>query len=155
MPCFSKARTERSVETVLITVRLRPSSLGQLLFKALGFVMSRESIDERSNLAIHHLGELVDGQANTMVGHAVLRIIVGTDLFGAVPCFDLSAALRKNGGLLLFEFHFIQARTQDAHGLATVLDLRFFVLLRDDEAARNVRYTHGGVRGIDRLAAWS
>ena len=127
--------------------------LGQFLFEAFGFVVSHEAIDEGSELAIHDFGELVDGQADAVIGDAVLRIIVRANFLGAVTGFDLAAALGADGGLLLFEFHFVETRAQDAHGLGAIFDLRFFVLLRDDQAAGNVRDAHGGVGGVDGLAA--
>ena len=70
-----------------------------------------------------------------MVGDAVLRVIVGADFFGAIAGFDLPSAFGADGGLLLFEFHFVEAGAENAHGLGAIFDLRFFVLLRDDEAA--------------------
>src|ERR1700676_504533 len=88
-----------------------------------------------------------------MVGDAILGIVVGADFFGAVAGFDLAAAFGANGGLLFFELHFIEAGAKDAHGLGAVFDLRFFVLLRDDEPRRQVGDAHGGIRGVDRLAA--
>jgi hypothetical protein len=47
----------------------------------------------------------------------------------------------------------IEPRTQHAHGLGAILDLRFFVLAGNDQAGRQVRNAHRGVSGIDRLAA--
>src|SRR5580692_968244 len=88
-----------------------------------------------------------------MVGDAVLGIVVGADFFGAVSGFDLAAAFGADGGLLFFEFHFIEAGTQNAHSLGAIFDLGFFVLLRDDETGGQVSDTHGGVRRIDGLAA--
>src|SRR6266404_4642992 len=95
----------------------------------------------------------MQGQADAVVGHAILRVVVGADFFGAVAGFDLSAALGSEGGLLLFHFQFIEAGAKDAHGLGAIFDLRFFVLLRDDEAAGNVGDAHGGVGGVHGLAA--
>ncbi len=44
-----------------------------------------------------------------MIGDAVLRIIVGADFFRAIASLDLAFALGAEGGLLLFDFHFIEA----------------------------------------------
>ena len=44
---------------------------------------------------------------------------------------------------------------QHQHGLGPVLDLALLVLHRHDETGRQVRDTHGRVRGVDRLSAWS
>src|ERR1700719_1400484 len=95
----------------------------------------------------------MQGQADAVIGYAILRIVVGADFLGAVAGFDLSAALGGQGGLLFFHFLFIEAGAQDAHGFGAIFDLRFFVLLRDDQAAGNVRDAHGGVSGVHGLAA--
>ena len=58
-----------------------------------------------------------------MIGHTVLREIVGADFFGAVAGFDLAAALGNDGSLLLFLFHFIKTCAQNAHSFGAILDL--------------------------------
>src|SRR6266403_5131550 len=95
----------------------------------------------------------MQGQADAVIGYAILRIVVGANFLGAVAGFDLSAALGGQGGLLFFHFLFVEAGAENAHGFGAIFDLRFFVLLRDDEAAGNVRDAHGGVRGVHGLAA--
>src|ERR1700680_4707826 len=92
-------------------------------------------------------------QADAVIGYAILRIVVGANFFGAVAGFDLAAALGGQGGLLLFHFEFVEAGAKDAHGFGAILDLGFFVLLGDDQAAGNVGDAHGGVGGVHRLAA--
>src|SRR5580704_1574428 len=90
-----------------------------------------------------------------MVGDAVLGIVVGADFFGAVAGFDLAAAFGADRGLLLFELHFIEAGTQNAHSLGAIFDLGFFVLLGDDQARRQVGDAHGGISGVNGLTAWA
>src|SRR5699024_7995534 len=46
-----------------------------------------------------------------------------------------------------------QAGLHDPQGGGTVLDLRLLVLHGDDGAGGQVRHAHGGVGGVDRLAA--
>ena len=55
--------------------------------------------------------------------------------------------------LLLLAFHFEQARAQHAQRFGAVLDLRFLVLAGNHDAGRQVRDAHGGIRGVDGLAA--
>src|SRR4029077_6346486 len=50
-------------------------------------------------------------------------------------------------------FLLIEPGAENAHGFGAILDLRFFVLLRNDEAAGNVGDAHGGISGVDGLAA--
>ena len=55
--------------------------------------------------------------------------------------------------LLFAKLHFVETRPQDLHGLCAVLDLRFLVLLRDDDAGRDVGEADGRVGGVDALSA--
>ena len=64
--------------------------------------MTHQAIHERSELAVHHFGELVDGQADAVVGDAVLGIILCPNFFRAIAGFDLATAFGGDGGLLLF-----------------------------------------------------
>src|SRR5580704_3981570 len=88
-----------------------------------------------------------------MVADAVLRVVVGADFFRAITGFNLATAFGKNRGLLFVEFQFVKAGTKNAHGFGAILDLRFFVLLGDHQAAGDVGDAHGGVRGVDGLVA--
>src|SRR5713101_974943 len=92
-------------------------------------------------------------QADAVIGDAVLREIVGADFLGGVAGFDLTAALGGKRGLALFLLLFVEARAKNADGFRAILDLRFFVLLRNDETAGNVRNAYGGIGGVDGLAA--
>ena len=46
-------------------------------------------------------------KADAVVRHAILRKVVGADLFAAVAGLDLATAFRGKRGLLLFLFQFI------------------------------------------------
>src|SRR6266446_2072525 len=95
----------------------------------------------------------MERQADAVIGYAVLREIVGADFFGAVAGFDLSTAFGGERGLALLLLLFVEARAKNTHGLRAILNLRFFVLLGNDEPAGNVRDAHGGIGGVDGLAA--
>src|SRR5579859_3748193 len=125
----------------------------KLLLQTLGFVVAHQGVDQRTELSFHDVRQLVESQADAVIRHAVLRKIVGADFFGAVAGSDLAAALRANGGLLLLEFLFVEASTQNAHSLRAILDLRFFVLLRNNQATGNVCDTHRGISGVHGLPA--
>ena len=105
----------------------------QLLLQALGFEVRDERVDERASLPSIDFGELVQGETDAVIGDAVLRKIVGADFFGAVAGLDLAAALGGEELVLLFLLHFVEAGAKDAHGFGAILDLRFLVLLRDDQ----------------------
>src|ERR1700735_2967403 len=88
-----------------------------------------------------------------MVGEAVLRKVIGADLFAAVARANHGAALGAYSGLLLFELELVEPRAQHAFGFGAVLDLRFFVLAGDYQAGGQVRDAYGRVSGIYRLSA--
>src|SRR6266853_2419516 len=92
-------------------------------------------------------------QADAVIGDAVLREIVSADFFGAVAGFALTAALGGEGGLALLLFLLVEAGAKNAHGFGAIFDLRFLVLLGNDQAAGDVRDAHGGIRSVDGLAA--
>ena len=88
-----------------------------------------------------------------VIGDAALREVVGADLLGPFAGAHLAAALLGDRVLLLAHLDFVEPRAQDLQRLCAVLDLRFLVLLRDDEAGGDVRDAHGRVGGVDALAA--
>src|SRR5579864_9656477 len=57
---------------------------GCFLLQLLRLVVGDESINDGLKLAVHHVAQLVQGQPDAVVGHTVLRKIVGADLFAAV-----------------------------------------------------------------------
>jgi hypothetical protein len=72
--------------------------------------------------------------------------LYGADLLGASPLPDLRAAVLGDGVLLLLQLDLVETRAQHLHRLRAILDLRFLVLLRDDEAGGDVRDADGRVR---------
>ena len=81
------------------------------------------------------------------------REVVGADLLRALAGADLAAAILGDRVLLLAQLHLVEPRAQHLHRLRAVLDLRLLVLLRDDDAGRDVRDADGGVGRVDALAA--
>ena len=88
-----------------------------------------------------------------MIGDAVLFEIIGANLLRAIAACRPASGAGRNAVLLLLAFDFEQPRSQDAHGLFAVLDLRFFVLHRDHGVCGQVGDAHGGVGRVDRLAS--
>jgi len=101
-----------------------------------------QRFDERLEFAVHHRLELVEGEADAVIGDAVLRKIIGTDLLAAIARSHHAAPLGADRLLLFFELNLIKSRTQHALGLGAILDLRFFVLARHDQARRQMREAH-------------
>src|SRR5437762_423600 len=140
------------------TCALPISSLGGLclsefLLEALGLVVGTQGVHQRRELAVHDVGKLMQRQADAVIGHAILGKIVRADFFGAVAGFDLAAPLGHDGGLLLFLLHFIEARAKNAHGFGAIFNLRFLVLLRNDEPAGDMRDAYRRIRCVHGLAA--
>jgi hypothetical protein len=51
------------------------------LLHLLGLIVCGQRIDNRLQLAVHHLLKLMNGKSDTVIGQAVLREIVGANLF--------------------------------------------------------------------------
>ena len=77
-----------------------------------------------------------------MVGHPVVTEIIGANLLRSITGADLAAAFLGDR-FLLFRTPSRKARSEHAHRLRPVLDLRLFVLLRHDSAGREVRDAYG------------
>src|SRR6266481_4506231 len=90
---------------------------GRFLLQLFRLEVTDQRVDNGLELAIHHIGELVNCEADAVVGDAVLREVVGADLLAAVAAADHRFALFCQGFLLLLHFDFVQARAQDAHAL--------------------------------------
>src|SRR3954471_4563960 len=60
-------------------------------------------------------------ELHAMVGHAVLREVVGADLLGPGAGADLRAAVGRQLGLLRRELLLVEPRAQDAHRLLAIL----------------------------------
>src|SRR5262245_7697335 len=102
--------------------------------------------------ALEHRFKVVQCQADAVIGDAPLWKIVGADALRAVARADLPLALgstriRRPLALLL-----VEAGAEHLHGQAPVLMLRFFRRY-DDEAGRQMRDAHRGIRLVHVLAA--
>ncbi len=85
-------------------------------------------------VAVHDARQVVDGQADPVVGDPVLREVVGPDLVRAVARPDHRPPGRRVGRALLLLLEVVQPRAQHGHRLGLVLVLALLVLDLDDEA---------------------
>src|SRR5437870_6469606 len=117
--------------------------------------LSREPqrVDHIVQIAVQHLGEIVNGVVDAMIRDPVLGEVVRANLRGAVTGADLGAPLASPGGFLLGDHLVEQARAQHVQRLDLVLELALLVLALHDEAAREMRDPDGAVGGVDALAA--
>lgn len=105
------------------------------------------------DIATHSGGYVAAGVADTVIGDAVLREVVGADFFGAIARADKGAALTAQFGIFFVNFHLEEATAEYAHGFELVFELGFFVLIRHDETRRDVRDPDGAIGGVDALAS--
>ena len=57
---------------------------GAGLFQFFGLVVGDERLDDGLEVAVHHLSQVVESEADAMIGDAILGKIVGPDLFASV-----------------------------------------------------------------------
>ena len=88
-----------------------------------------------------------------MIGHAILREIVGADALRAVAGADLTFAVSGDGGTLLFHLGLVQPRTQHGQRFLLVLVLAALVLTLDDRVGRDMRHADSGRGFVNVLAA--
>src|SRR6478609_5532394 len=109
MPRFSRNSVvrlmiSRTVSIGLVVVshpRMRgPRAAGQL-GELLGEIGALQRGDDLLEIALHDRRQVVERQPDAMVGHAVLREIVGADALTAIARADLAAALRRVTALFL------------------------------------------------------
>src|SRR5579859_896519 len=125
----------------------------RLVLQLLRLIVGYQRVQNRLELAVHYIRELVQCQADAVIGHAVLREVVGADLLAAVAAANLRFALLGQRLLLLFHLHLIKTGAEHAHAFFTVLDLRLLVLAADNRIGRQVCDAYGRVSRIYRLAA--
>ena len=81
------------------------------LFRRVG---GDECVKDLVHVAVQELVELVNRQLDAVVGHTIFREIIGADALRAVARADLTLAVGRDGGTLLFYLGLVQPRTQ--HG---------------------------------------
>src|SRR3989337_1814370 len=112
-----------------------------------------QGVREHVDFPVQHLGELMDGQADAVVGYPVLREVVRADAFAAVPGPDQRAAHVRPPGALLLPLEVVQPRTEDLQRLGFVLQLGLLVLARYDQPRGDVGDADRRVRRVHALAA--
>src|SRR3954452_17677938 len=150
----SRLRASRSSSASSMSAVLagqRPGGLG--VRQARRLVGLHRGGDDRLEVAVEHLVEVVGLVAGAVVRDPVLRVVVGPDALAAVDGTDLRPPRLRGRALCHFDRDRMQAGPQDTQGLLLVLQLRLLVLAADDDAGRQVRDADGGVRRVDALPA--
>src|ERR1700757_4942703 len=65
------------------------SRRGQFLLQPLGLVVRDQAVHQRAELAVHYIRQLMQSQADAVIGDAVLRKIISANFFRAVAGLDL------------------------------------------------------------------
>src|SRR5262249_32237853 len=89
----------------------------------LGLAVRAELFDELVEVAFDDAIELVERDADPVVGEAILREVVSANLLRALAGADHGAALGTDCRLLLLAFDIHQARAQNLERLRLILQL--------------------------------
>src|SRR3954467_2802962 len=126
--------------------------LRRCCFERLPSLLGGEGVGELVQVPLDDAVEPLDRQADPVVRHAVVGIVVGPDLLGALAPADLGAACSRELFLLPLALELEQAGAQNAKRLRLVLELRLLVLHRDDQPRRHVCDADRGVGRVHALA---
>lgn len=95
------------------------------------------------------------GKVDTVVGEAILWVVVGTDAFGSVSCTDLGTAVFCVFFTFFIFFDLKESGAEDGHGADTVFMLGSIVSAVDEGTGGFVNDLDGTVGGIDGLTTWT
>src|SRR6185437_947308 len=147
------ASIEVSSRTSAATVPSRAATPTISLIELLFLRRQRERVHQLVELSVQGARQLVRGEADAMIRHAILRKIVRTDLGRSVAGANLRLPHARASGLDVGQPRIEDARAQHLHSLQLVLQLRLLILLAHDDPGGDVRDAHRGVRGVHALAA--
>src|SRR5262245_25733385 len=85
-----------------------PSTDRRCVLQLLRLVVCGESVDELAEVAVQDLGQPVRREVDAVIGDAVLREIIGTDLLRTLARADLAAAIFGDRLLLFAQLHLVQ-----------------------------------------------
>src|ERR1043166_6655052 len=117
--------------------------------------MRHQRFDERIEIALDEIGEIIERHFDAMIGDAILREIVSADFFAAFAGADLLFTLRGVFRVFFRDFSFEQARAQDRHSLGPVFYLRSLIGNADGQSTWLVLNLNGGIGGVDALTAFT
>src|SRR4051812_9665256 len=101
------------------------------LLQLLSLVERRDGVDDRVKMPLHHRLELIQSQADAMVGHAILFEVIRADLFASIARAHHALSIAAQLCALLLDFDLIQPRPEYLESLRPVLYLRLLVLAGD------------------------
>jgi hypothetical protein len=141
----------RSRTTRVVSADAEWGSLTETILRVSGAKM----LDNRIDLAVHYGVEVMHRVADAMIGHAILREIVGSDFRGPVAGSNLCLPHSGPLGFLLCNRCVEETGAKNFHSLQLVLQLVLLILLADDNTARDVSDANCGIRCVVALSAWA
>src|SRR5215212_2823032 len=141
----SRGMTTCSLQTVIVFLRRGG-------FERLPPLLGGQRGRELLQVALEDAVEPLDGQVDAVVRDAVVGIVVGANLLGALAPADLRPARRRELFLLALTLELEESRAQYAQRLRLILELGLLVLHGNHEARRDVGDADGRVCRVDALA---
>src|ERR1051326_2042836 len=112
-------------------------------------------VDEAVEITVEHPLRIARAHTGAQVLHHLVRLQHIAANLTAPPDLALFAVELVHLGALLVLLFFVEPRFQDIHRRRAILDLRTFVLANHDNAGRDVREAHRGVRRVHALPAFA
>src|SRR5690606_36150902 len=114
------SRREAAVRSASATVVIRAPLLAYR-GQPLGLVLRDQRINQLNQaLPGEHAFQLVQGEPDTVIGHAALREVIGADPFGSVAAADHRLACLRLCTVRFIAVFFVEARPQHGHRLRAV-----------------------------------
>ena len=118
-----------------------------------GLLAGGKGVDYLIQIAVHDLFQIMDGQADAVVGAAILWEVVGANLLAAVAGAHLPLTLGVYGILLFLLLLCKEAAAQDLQRLILVLELTALVLALHHRTCGDMGHTDGAGGLVDVLTA--
>jgi hypothetical protein len=115
--------------------------------------VGHEGFNERIQVAVQDHRQIIEGELNAVIGHTVLGKVVGANFFVSFAGTDLGFALRGVLGGFFGGFAFEEAGAENGKGPGLVFHLGPLVGAAHNETRGLVEHLHGGIGGVDALAA--
>ena len=110
---FTPCETETDVHPNTVDIRME-NAAGQVMTIRGESLGGGKCLDDGAELIAQKDAVVGRVEADTVIGHAVLGLVVSTDLLGTVAVANLALALGTELGLLLLEFHLVQTGAASA-----------------------------------------
>ena len=88
-----QSRKDESAQKIRTDAQLPPAGFFLQFLRRFG---GCERVDHSADIAVEKASEGVKGKPDAEIGHAPLRIVLGSDAFASVACSDLPAAVGGN-----------------------------------------------------------